>query len=88
MILGVRVTDIYDVAKIQIELDELTKENLLAAIEAKYDKIKEQIRGIGAGVVVVVKPDLTEYYGPEIARGTILYFGIPAGHRIDLELNN
>ena len=86
MKLGVRVSDIYKTAHIQIDVEEPTKENILEAIEANYGEIKKQIAGVMGGAVVVCKPTLGEYYGPEVARGRILYFGIPAGHRIDLEL--
>ena len=86
MKLGLRVSDLYGTAKLQIEVEEITKEKILEAIEANYSEIRKQIDGIMGGVVVVCKPTLTEYYGPEVARGHILYFGIPAGHRIDLNM--
>lgn len=86
MTLGVRVSDLYGTAKIQIQVETLSKEAILEAIEKNYADICKQIDGIMGGVVVVCEPTLTEYYGKEVARGNILFFGIPAGHRIDLEM--
>jgi len=86
MKLGVRVSDIYGTAKIQIDVENPTKENILEAIEANYSEIRKQIDGIMGGHIVVCKPTLTEYYGEAVATGSILYYGIPAGHRIDLNM--
>ena len=86
MKLGVRVSDIYSTAKIQIEVENITKENILEAIEANYSEIRKQIDGIMGGYITVCKPTLTEYYGDVVAKGSILYYGIPACHRIDLNM--
>ena len=86
MTLGVRISDLYGTAKIQIQVETLSKEAILEAIEKNYTDIRKQIDGIMGGVVVVCEPTLTEYYGKEVARGSILFFGIPAGHRIDLKM--
>ena len=86
MKLGVRISDLYGTAKIQIEVATVSKDAILEAIEHSYKEIKQQIQGIMGGTVVVCEPTLTEYYGKEIARGSILFFGIPAGHRIDLNM--
>lgn len=86
MTLGVRVSDLYGTAKIQIQVETLSKEAILEAIEKSYSDIRKQIDGIMGGIVVVCEPTLTEYYGKEVARGNILFFGIPAGHRIDLKM--
>ena len=83
--LGVRISDIYGTAKFQIEVPEVTKENILKGIEDNYEKVVQQIDRIMGGPVVVCEPTLTEYYGKEVARGNILWWFL-GGHRIELEM--
>lgn len=86
MTLGVIISDIYDTAKIKINVETLSKEAILEEIEKNYADVRKQINGRMGGTVVVYEPTFAEYYGKEVARGNILYFGIPAGHRIDLKM--
>ena len=86
MTLGVQISDIYGTAKIKIDVETLSKEAILEAIEKNYADGRKQIDGRMGGTVVVCEPTFAEYYGKEVARGNILFFGIPAGHRIDLKM--
>ena len=80
--LTVLMSDLYGKAMTTIEVPELTKEAILACIEQNYHELRNQIQGIMGGVVVVYR----QYPGPEVARGNIVYWGLPGGHSIRLEL--
>ena len=88
MTLGVRISDLYGTAMIQIEVEKIDKELILNAIKDKWDEVRKQINGIMGGVVVVCLPTVTEYYGKEVARGNILYWGLTGGYRLDLEMKD